>query len=212
MANWGVRNPMWNNPNVTYSTGPVARANRVQAMGDKWMQPVSFQDVRPREGRYWESQNTQNLRNSWAIARKSDSDWAQVTTWNDLPEGSDMGVSAKHGYSFLDINAYYLVWFKTGKAPKIKRDAIYLTHRRQTLGAKTTFRQSKYMKNGGGSKGRNTVEALTFAKAAGVVRVTSGGVTRSSTVKVGVERLCRSPPQRQGQRQAGAQRGRRSPA
>jgi hypothetical protein len=42
------------------------------------------------------------------------------------------------------------------------------------------------MQHAGGAPGRNTVEALTFAKAAGTVQVTVGGVTTSCAVKAGV--------------------------
>jgi hypothetical protein len=192
MANWGTRNPAWTNPSLTSATSPVGRIGKIHELGDKWMQPVSVQDFRPREGIYWEAANTTNLRNSWEIARKGKADWAQVTTWNDLPEGSGMLPSTNHGYSFLDINAYYLTWFKTGAAPAIKRDGIYLTHRKQLLSAKPTFKQSKLMKHGGGAPGRNTVEALTFAKAAGTIQIVVGGVTQSCAVKVGVN-VCTVP-------------------
>jgi Glycosyl hydrolase family 71 len=192
MANWGTRNPKWTNPSLTTGTSPVGRIGKIHALGRKWMQPVSVQDFRPREGIYWEAENTTNLRNSWAIALKGKADWAQVTTWNDLPEGSGMLPSTNHGFSFLDINAYYLTWFKTGRAPTIKRDAIYLTHRKQSLAAKPTFRQTKLMRHGGGAPGRNTVEALTFAKAPGTVRVVVGSKSYSCAVKTGVN-VCTFP-------------------
>lgn len=186
MANWGYRDPVWNNPNS--AGGPVGRMNKIQAMGKKWMQPISVQDERPREGRYFEAANTSNLRNSWEITRKGGADWTQLVTWNDLPEGSGMLPSAKHGFSFLDINAYYLTWWKTGVAPTIKRDAIYLTHRKQKLSAKTTYAQKLYMTNhDGGTPARDTVEALTFSRAAGTVKIVVGGATHTCAVDAGVD-------------------------
>jgi hypothetical protein len=192
MANWGTRNPKWTNPTLTTATSPVGRIGKIHALGRKWMQPVSVQDFRPREGIYWEAENTTNLRNSWQIALKGKADWAQVTTWNDLPEGSGMLPSTNHGFSFLDINAYYLTWFKTGTSPTIKRDAIYLTHRKQLLSARPTFPQTKLMKHGGGAPGRNTVEALTFAKAPGTVQVKVGAKSYSCAVKTGLN-VCTFP-------------------
>ena len=186
MANWGYRDPVWNNPNS--AGGPVGRMNKIQSMGKKWMQPISVQDERPREGRYFEAANTSNLRNSWEITRKGGADWTQLVTWNDLPEGSGMLPSAKHGFSFLDINAYYLTWWKTGVAPAIKRDAIYLTHRKHKLAAKTTYQQRLYMTNhDGGTPARDTVEALTFSRAAGTVRIVVGSTTHSCAVDAGVD-------------------------
>jgi hypothetical protein len=185
MANWGYRDPVWNNPNS--AGGPVPRIDKIQARGKKWMQPVSVQDERPRQARYFEAANTQNLRNSWEVTRKGGADWVQLTTWNDLPEGSGMLPSAKHGFSFLDINAYYLTWWKTGVKPVIKRDAIYLTHRKHKLSARATFPQKVLMKRDGGTAGRDTVEALVFSKAAGTVRITVGGRTTSCAVDAGVD-------------------------
>jgi hypothetical protein len=185
MMNWGTRNPAWTNLN-TAATAPIGRVGKVHALGDKWMAPISVQDERPRSGKFWEPQNTQNLRNSWEIARKGGADWAQLVTWNDLPEGSGMQPSMKHGYSFLDLNAYYLTWFKTGVQPAIKRDAIYLTHRKQPVAAKPTFKQTKLMVHAGGSPARDTVEALTFSRGAGTVQVTVGGKTTSCAVRTGV--------------------------
>src|SRR4029453_14880021 len=63
---------------------------------------------------------------------------------------------------------------------------VYLTHRKHAVAAKPTFRQTKLMTHGGGAPARNTVEALTFAKAPGTVQVTVGGVTPSCAVKTGV--------------------------
>jgi len=193
MGNWGVRNPQWNNPALTGATSPVGRVGEIHKLGDKWMQPVSVQDERPRNGMYWEAANTQNLRNSWDIAFKGKSDWVQLTTWNDMPEGSGMLPSAQHGWSFLDINAYYLSWFKTGVAPTIKRDAVYLTHRKQPLAAKPTFKQqTMLMKHAGGTPGRDTVEALTFSRAAGTVQIVVGSKTYKCAVKAGVD-VCTVP-------------------
>jgi Glycosyl hydrolase family 71 len=186
LANWGTRNPRWTNPAQGGSTGPLGRIAAVHSLGDKWMAPVSVQDTRPRSGQYWESENTQNLRNSWDIARRGNAEAVQLATWNDLPEHSGMLPSTQHGWTYLDISAYYLTWYKTGTQPTIKRDAIYLTHRKQSLTAKPTFKQTLLMKHAGGAPGRNTVEALTFAKAAGTVQVTVGGVTTSCAVKAGV--------------------------
>lgn len=188
MGTWGDRDPAYNSPNDTSATGPLARVKSIKSLGQLWMHPISLQDVRPRSAKYWESNNTENLRNTWEVARKSDADWAQLTTWNDLPEGSGMLPSAQHGFSFLDLNAYYGVWFKTGTAPTITRDAVYLTHRKQMISAPISFPQTLKMGAADGkTPGRDTVEALTFSKAAGTVEITTGGKTTSCAVDAGVD-------------------------
>jgi hypothetical protein len=188
MGTWGDRDPAYNSPTSTSPTGPIGRITSIKALGQLWMHPISLQDVRPRSAKYWESNNTENLRNTWEVARKSGADWAQLTTWNDLPEGSGMLPSAQHGFSFLDLNAYYGTWFKTGEAPKIVRDAVYLTHRKQKISAPISFPQSlKMSAAAGASSGRDTVEALTFSRAPGTVEITTGGKTTSCAVDAGVD-------------------------
>ena len=64
IGNWGSRNPQWNPPTATYSTSPIGRIAKVHALGKMWMQPVSVQDSRMREGIYDEAANTLNLRDT----------------------------------------------------------------------------------------------------------------------------------------------------
>jgi Glycosyl hydrolase family 71 len=192
MGNWGARNPKSNNADVTYSTSPIGRANKVKAMGKIWMQPVSVQDERPSSGVFEEAENTQNLRNTWKIALDSGAEWVNMTTWNDYSEGTAFAPSQKHGWSYLDINAYYLAQFKTGTAPKITKDAVYVTHRTQKVAALVSGPASKLMKLRAGSPARDTVEALTFLKAAGTVNITVGSTTTSCQVDAGVG-TCTAP-------------------
>ncbi|MBB2899564.1 hypothetical protein FHR75_000352 [Kineococcus radiotolerans] len=185
ISNWGNRNPAWNSP--APSSSPMTRAKNVQSLGLQWMQPVSVQDERPTQGIYDEAENTQNLRNTWAIARDSGANWVQIPTWNDYVEGSHIGPSAGQGWSFLDINAYYTAWYKTGSAPTIERDTVYVTHRTQSVSAKQTTPQTKTMRHRGGSAPRDTVEALTFLTAPGTVTVTVGSTKHTCQVDAGVD-------------------------
>jgi Glycosyl hydrolase family 71 len=165
----------------------MTRAKNVKNLGLKWMQPVSVQDERPNQGIYDEAENTQNLRNTWTIARDSGADWVQIPTWNDYVEGSHIGPSVEQGWSFLDINAYYAAWFKTGSAPAIQRDTVYVSHRTQSVSARQTTPQTKTMRLRGGSAARDTVEALTFLTAPGTVTVTVGGTKHTCQVDAGVD-------------------------
>ncbi len=80
IGNWGSRNPAWNPPNSTTSTSPVGRIAAVHNMGKLWMQPVSVQDSRMKEGIYDEAANTQNLRDTWAVARNGKAEWVLLPT------------------------------------------------------------------------------------------------------------------------------------
>ena len=186
MSVWGNANPLWNNPQLTTATSARGRAAAVQALGVKWVQPVRVQDERPKQGLFSESENTTNLRLTWQLARETEASWVQIPTWNDYSEGTQLAPSAQHGYTFLDINSYYLVWFKTGVAPPIVRDVVYVTHRQQAWQAKPTGQQDLLMKLRGGSPARDTVEVLTFLKAPGTVSVTVGSSTTTCQAPAGV--------------------------
>jgi fibronectin type 3 domain-containing protein len=192
MSDWGSRNPAWNDPSATAT--PMAKVARVHNLGKIWMQPVSVQDERPNQSIYDEAQNTQNLRNTWQIAIASNAEWVQLTTWNDYSEGAQVAPSVQHGWTFTDLTAYYGQWFRTGVAPPIVRDAVYLTHRVQPYAASPTFAQTSLMKLRGGSPSRDTVEALSMLTAPGTVSVTVGGVTTSCAAPAGVS-TCTVPLQ-----------------
>ncbi len=192
IGNWGSRNPQWNPPNATTSTSPVGRIAKVHSLGKLWMQPVSVQDSRMKEGIYDEAANTQNLRDTWAIARNGKADWILLPTWNDYTENSEIAPSALHGYTFLDLMAYYITWFKTGSAPAIVRDGVYLTHRKQPYAAMPSYPQTIIQKLRGGTPARNTVESLNFLTAASTVTITVGGVSTSCSVPAGVS-VCLAP-------------------
>jgi peptidoglycan hydrolase-like protein with peptidoglycan-binding domain len=192
IGNWGSRNPAWNNPTLRYSTGPRGRIAKVHSLGVKWMQPVSVQDERPRAAVFDEAANTTNLRNTWRLARDGHAEWVQLPTWNDYTEGAHFAPSVKHGWSFLDLNAYYLTWYKTGVAPVVKRDTIYLTHRTQPWRATPTYHQTTLMRLRGGTPARNTIEALTFLTAPATVTITAGGVSTSCSAPAG-QGVCTVP-------------------
>ena len=192
MSEWGSRNPAWNDPSPTGTQ--MTKVGRVHGLGKIWMQPVSVQDERPNQSIYDEAQNTQNMRNTWKIAIDSGSEWVQLTTWNDYSEGAQVAPSVEHGWTFTDLSSYYGQWFRTGSAPTIVRDAVYLTHRKQPYAATPSFAETSLMKLRGGSPSRDTVEALSMLTAAGTVYVTVGGVTTTCAAPAGVS-VCTVPLQ-----------------
>lgn len=178
-SNWGNRNPAAN-------AGLVTNIDRAHSMGKIWMQPVSVQDERPNQGIFDEAGNTENLRATWKGAIDGKADWVQLTTWNDYSENTQFAPSRNAGWTYLDINAYYLTCHKLG-CPKITNDAAYLTHRIQPVAAQPTYQQTKLMKlRGGSTAARDTVEVLTMLTAAGKVSVTIGGTTQSYDAPAGV--------------------------
>lgn len=186
MSIWGSGNPQWNDPSVDYATSPKGRAAAVHDLGKLWVQPVRVQDERPNQAVYNEAENTQNLRDTWQLARETNADWVHIPTWNDYAEGAQIAPTVQHGYTYLDLTSYYLTWYKTGTKPRIVRDVIYLTHRKQPFAATPAYHQDKLMTLKGGSPPRDTVEALTFLTAPGTVTITVGGTTQRCDVPAGV--------------------------
>ena len=184
-ATWGERNAENIDLTLTHRTSPRGRVAAVKARGDKWMQPVSLQDARPSQYRYFESQNSANLRKHWQLAIMSDADMVHIPTWNDYAEGSQIGPSNKMRSAPLDINAYYLSWYKTGVAPTIVRDAIYLSHRGHLSSTKPSA-YTAVMKVDGDTTVHDNAEALVFLTAPATVTVAAGTKTASCQAPAGV--------------------------
>lgn len=179
-SHWGTANP-----NAAAETGEQARkAHRLDKL---WMAPVRVQDVRPAQGIFDESGGTTTLRRGWAGVIEGDADWVQIPTWNDYSEGSSIAPSLRHGWAYLDISAYYLARWKTGRAPKITRDALYLIHRTQPADAVAGFAQTVTMHPRASSPAAiDRVEVLAFLTSAATVTVTVGQHTYSWSAKAGI--------------------------
>lgn len=187
MSNWGNRSPRSNSAASVGPDAPAALAEGVHSLGKIWMQSVSFQDVRPSQSIFDEAENSQNLRDTWAIAIESGSEWVQLTTWNDYSEGTSFAPSVGHGRALLDLNAYWLYWFRTGVAPTILRDTAYLIYRSQPVSAVPLNSSSSPMTlRGGSSLARDIVEVVTALTDAGTVDVTVGGTTTTCEVPAGI--------------------------
>ncbi len=180
LGNWGVRTA------TTIFSSPDYAA-KAHALGVKWMSPVAVQDVRPRSFLYAEAGNTDTLRASWKTAISNDADLVQMTTWNDYSESTSFAPSVNHGYSFLDINSYYASQFKTGTAPQITGDALYVTHRIQLADARPKLAQRLMSPtlSGTSTAPRDTVEVLSFLAAPASITITVGGVSTTYSAPKG---------------------------
>ncbi|MFI9063349.1 endo-1,3-alpha-glucanase family glycosylhydrolase [Streptomyces sp. NPDC053429] len=165
----------WGTRSYVGQEGTPAEVRRAHQAGKIWMQPVSVQDSRPNQGVYDEAGNTATLRSTWTHAIDDGADWVQLTTWNDYSEGTQFAPSLHNGYTYLDLTSYYLTRFKTGSAPRIVRDTLYLTARTQFAAAGPTGGQSLVMTPRKGSAApRDTVEVLSFLTEPATLRTTVG--------------------------------------
>jgi hypothetical protein len=57
--------------------------------------------------------------------------FVRMITWNDNGEATEFAPSSSSQFLFYDLSAYYIQWYKSGRAPAIIRDATYYSHRTQ---------------------------------------------------------------------------------
>jgi hypothetical protein len=168
-SNWGNRSPAGNA--VATNTALAADAH---GRGLIWMQPISFQDVRPDQFVYAEPENTHNLRLTWQAARDGNAEWVQCVTWNDFSEGTQFVPSRDHGAVLTELNGWFIAWWKTGSMPTIVHDSLILTHRKHPYAATATGGMSHYMSLWQTTAAVNTVECFARLASSGTVTLTSG--------------------------------------
>lgn len=184
-SSWGNRSPASNSGSGP--TSPMTEAATAHALGKLWMQSVSFQDARPSQSVFDEAENSQNLRDTWGIAVESDSEWVQLTTWNDYGEGTSFAPSVGHGRALLDLNAYWLYSFRTGRVPEVVRDTAYLIYRSQPLSAVPVNPSlTPMMLRPGSSPARDAVEVVTVLTEPATLTVITGEITTTCSVPAGV--------------------------
>lgn len=181
LSSWGERTP------AAVSRAPNL-ARKAASLGVKWMAPIAVQDVRPKAGMYAESSNTGLLRASWNRAITDKASLVQLITWNDYSETTSFAPSEAHGWTFLDINAYYLTAFKNGEVPHITGDAIYVTQRIQ-LHDTAPLVGSQLMRpilGGSHAPPRDDVEILSMLTHAATADVSIGSHHYRVRIKAGV--------------------------
>jgi hypothetical protein len=181
VSDWGSRRPS----EARAWSKMAASAHR---NGLIWMAPVVPQDMRPKNGKYWEAGNSELFRGQWLAAIRGGADWVQLITWNDYSEHSVIRPSTSTGYAYYDLAAYYIQWFKTGAAPRIQRDAIYSFYRTQYAGARPDHSlQAAVMKPAPTSDPpMDRVEMLAFLTAPAMLEIELGKRVHSMKADAGV--------------------------
>lgn len=181
---WGVRSPA----QISSYPNWAAKAHKLNKL---WMEPVAVQDVRPAQigpngkpmPQYNEANNTATLAGTWNRAISQGADLVMLATWNDYAESTSFAPSTNHGWTFLDLNRYYLNKYKTGST-KISKEQVLITHRIQKastpVGYPTTM---KLVSNS--SPARDKVEVVTLLTKKSKVTVKIGGKTSTYTAPAG---------------------------
>jgi hypothetical protein len=183
---WGGRNPSAMTVDDVGHGSPVDIVGRTHRLGKLWMQPVAFQDNRPRSGTFEESANSLTNRLAWQLADQQHAEWVQLITWNDYAESTAMAPSVAHGWRILDMNAYDIAWFKFGRPPNIVRDAVFVSYRDQPVSARPVYPETSLMHLVPTSvPSRDTIEVVAFATAPSQVFLRAGTQEYSCNVPAG---------------------------
>jgi hypothetical protein len=181
-STWG----MGSDPGVISKFSNVAATAR--SRGQKWMQPIQPQNIRPNQFTFDEALGTGSLRAGWARAVKDNADYIQLVTWSDFSEGGQTVPSVQSGYVNVDLCAYYMTQWKTGVKPTILKDAIYLSHRNQLLATTPAFVSTSPMTQRAQTNrttAADIVEVLTFFTAPATVTVNIGANVHTYTAPAG---------------------------
>jgi hypothetical protein len=163
---WGGRSPRGMALADQTRGSPGDLINQAHLRGKIWMQSVPFQDSRPRSGTFEESLNGMTNRMSWQLAIEKGAEWVQLITWNDYAESTAMAPSVAHGWRILDLNAYDIATFKSGKPPRITRDAIFVSYRIQHVAALPAYPETLLMRPvPDTTEPRDAIEVVSFATA-----------------------------------------------
>ena len=181
MSDWGSRQPVaaaemkwWKIDSTPYT--------------NLWMAPVGFSDVRPYNLTYTETEASLGCRNAWNSAIQGKADWAQVVTWNDFAECSEMQPSTGIQTNAYKLDAYFLTWFKTGVAPTIVRDQLMYLHRTHPLSAAPDLsKQTRRFTCSYGNPQVDIIELTGYLTAPGTLSITVDGVTTTRDVGAGLQ-------------------------
>jgi hypothetical protein len=111
-------------------------AAAVRAAGGEWSEPMYFQYENIGWGGNRISMGFDTLRDRWQHARQNGSTLIQFVTWNDYTENTCLAPAYDTRYAVLDLNAYFVQWWKTGREPAPDHDRVYLSYRKYPKGAK----------------------------------------------------------------------------
>ena len=163
--------------------GQGGHAAQAQRLGTRFFAPVRPQYIRYGVKHFSESKGSAMLRYAWLRAIHEDADWANLATWNDYTEASEVAPGTGTQYAVYDLNAYYIVWFKTGKRPEILRDVLYYFHRTQFTDAEPTEGPQFQAKR---SKAVDVIELLAFLKEPGTLTIEIGDKTHTLQAPAGI--------------------------
>ncbi len=156
---WGIAGVPGSGDALDQLPGSEAYASVVHGGGKLYMAPICLQFWGSNANRYYEYSGGEGMRRMWMDAMEvTHPQWVEIITWNDFVEGSyispiddpnrygaaaDVGAAGVppgtlgHFHSHAGAAAltrFYIEWYKTGREPAIRQDAVYWFYRTQSAG------------------------------------------------------------------------------
>ena len=166
------------------------RVDDLHKQGKFYVTGIKPQDFRPYKGWYLEPNNSVLFRKVLTNAIDSGSDWLMFNSWNDRGESHELAPSTGTQYSFYDLAAYYITWFKTGAPPPIVRDVLYYFHR--IMWTNTPFDATKQTAaffihpSENKQPPMNEIELLAVLQSPGTLQIIINGKTFSQNAPAGI--------------------------
>ncbi len=117
------------------------------------------------------------LLDDWRDAIRYQSGAVYVQSWNDMGEDHHLLESNFRGDTFLQLNRYFADTFRNGREPEIRKEKIFLFHRRHLKDAALERKEFRLASNPSWTSAPVTdyVHVVTLLKQPGDVRVRLGG-------------------------------------
>ncbi len=138
-------------------------ADNVKRGKAEWCEPVIFQ-YNNKGGGLVSYKGLDLLRDRWRSARENQSTLIQFTTWNDYGEDTVLAPGYSTNYTILNVNCYFIDWWKLGRKPEVREEAIHLIFRRNTNESESYPFQQRRRVDG-------VLEVLTLLREPGTVHV-----------------------------------------
>ena len=128
------------------------------------------------EGVITEGYGACKLMDDWRDAIRYNAGAVYAQSWNDMGEDHHLLESNFRGDTYLQLNRYFADWFRYGKEPEIRKEKIFLFHRRHLKDAKLERKDYRLATNPSWSSAPVTdyVHVVTMLKQSGDLKVRLG--------------------------------------
>jgi len=105
-------------------------AEIVKANGAEYSHPLWHQYDNRTTGTLTPPTGFDWLRRNWEMARETGSTLIQYITWNDYGEDTHIVPGYDTNYALLELNRYFIEWWKLGHEPRADSDQIYIAFKK----------------------------------------------------------------------------------